>query len=474
MPAQLVTCGEFAAGVGGEFEKECARELRDSLPEQYVIATNVYVLRGGSGGGEFYECDVVISAPGICDVLELKCIRPDAIVFEDLMTSQTGFSAERIFSKLNDKAKILTSRRERSPFPSGQKHRNVRLGSQVVVPSNTRVTFKFSPHATSKRVMTLADTVEKYRSISTASRAFQDSVTTRENLSGWSAYRNESVRGQRRTAQHLGRFIIQRQIRRENGIFEYFAVDEPPCKMEVLLREFPFDPTLPASQMQAYLQAVAREARVLMKLRHPNIACVIGHFQTGASWVQVSDWFDGERVEDSWPLIAESSVWDKINIFLKVIEALEFCHERGVFHRNVSAESVRVASDFSDVRLVGFDCALDLSATATTNSTASNKRDPRLIPPEDLAAGGTKNARLSDIFQAGVLLYRLLENGAWPFTNTFEYATSSAAIRPFVGPANDRETEALRQAAFRMLEVRPENRPDLLSKLKQELQAVFA
>jgi serine/threonine protein kinase len=263
-------------------------------------------------------------------------------------------------------------------------------------------------------------------------------------------------------------------MRRENGIFEYFAVDEPPCKMEVLLREFPFDPTLPASQMQAYLQAVAREARVLMKLRHPYIACVIGHFQTGASWVQVSDWFDGERVEDSWPLIAQSSVWDKINIFLKVIEALEFCHERGVFHRNVSAESVRVASDFSDVRLVGFDCALDLSATATTNSAASNKRDPRLIPPEDLAAGGTKNARLSDIFQAGVLLYRLLEDGAWPFTSTFEYATSSAAIRPFVGPPNDRETEALRQAAFRMLEVRPENRPDLLSKLKQELQAVFA
>ena len=47
MPAQLVTCGEFAVGVGGEFEQECARQLRDNLPEQYVIATNVNVLRGG-------------------------------------------------------------------------------------------------------------------------------------------------------------------------------------------------------------------------------------------------------------------------------------------------------------------------------------------------------------------------------------------------------------------------------------------
>ena len=51
----------------------------------------------------------------------MKCIRPDVIVFEDLMTSQTGFSVDRIFSKLNDKAKILTSRRERLPFPLGPK-----------------------------------------------------------------------------------------------------------------------------------------------------------------------------------------------------------------------------------------------------------------------------------------------------------------------------------------------------------------
>ncbi len=474
MPAHLVICGEFAAGVGGEFEQQCARELRDSLPEQYVVATNVNLLRGGVGGGEFYECDAVISAPGLCDVLEMKCMRPDAIVFEDSMTSQTGFSIDRVFSKLDHKAKILQSRRERSPFPSGQKHRGVRVGSQLVVPSDTRITYKFPAHASSKRVMTLIETIEKYRAISKASPTFGDAVTARENLNGWSAYRNESARGQRRTTHHLGRFVVRRQIRRENGIFEYFAMDEPPCQMEVLLREFPFDPTLPATQLQSYLRTVARETRVLMKLRHPYIACVIGHFQTGASWVQVSDWFDGERIEDCWPLILECSVLEKMNIFLKVIEALEFCHERGVFHRNISAESVRVAPDFSDVKLVGFDCALDLSATATTNSGASNKRDSRVIPPEELVGGLATNARLGDIFQAGVLLYRLLENGEWPFNSTLDYATSSAGVRAFAGRAADRETEVLRKTAVRMLDVRPEKRPELLSKLKQEIQTVLA
>ncbi len=471
MSAQLVLCGDPPVGVGGEFELECARELRDNLPDGFVIATNVHLPRGG--GGEFYECDAVLSAPGVCDILEVKCIRPDAIVWEDLLSSETGFSIDRVFSKLDDKAKVLSSRRKESPFPSGAQHRSVWVRWQVVVPSNTRITFKVPMHAKSKSVLTLADTVQKYRSVAASSPHFPDAAARHENLNGWMAYRNQSCRGQRRTSQHLGRFVIRRQIRRQNGVFEYFAVDEPPCQMEVLLREFPFDPTLPASQLQSYLRAVAGETKVLMKLRHPYISCVVGHFQTGASWVQVSDWFEGERLEDSWPIVANSSVWDKINIFLKLIEALEFCHERGVFHRNVSAEAVRIASDFSDVRLVGFDCALDLAASSTTNTRAANKRDSRLIPPEDLHAGHSTNPRLSDIFQTGILLYRLLENGRWPFDNTFEYATSSDGIRPFSTTANDRETDVLRAAAVRMLDRRPENRPDLLSKVKQELRTLL-
>jgi serine/threonine protein kinase len=322
--------------------------------------------------------------------------------------------------------------------------------------------------------MTLSDTIAKYKNIAGASSQFSNAVARQENLNGWLAYRDESCRGQRKTPQHLGRFIIRKHLRHPNGVFEYCALDEPPCQMEVLLREFPFDPTLPASELQKHLRAVAREARVLMKLRHPYIACVIGHFQTGSSWVQVSDWFEGERLEDSWSLVAESSALDKIGIFLKLLDALEFCHERGVFHRNVGAEAVCVAPDLSDVRLFAFDCALDLDGTLTTNAAASIRRNPRLIAPEDLHGGPATNPRLSDIFQTGVLLYRLLENGEWPFENTFEYATSGAGIRPFLTTDADRETRILREAAVRMLDLRPESRPDLLSKIKQELQNLLA
>jgi serine/threonine protein kinase len=242
--------------------------------------------------------------------------------------------------------------------------------------------------------------------------------------------------------------------------------------MEVDLREFPFDSALPACELEAHLQKVARATRILMKVRHPYVCCVIGHFQTGSSWVQVSDWFEGDPLEDLWSVLAETPIWDKIAIFIKTMQALQFCHEKGVFHRNLGAKAVRVSQDLADIRLGGFDCALDLSGTSATTSILS-RRDPRLVPPEDLQTGRSSNARLADIFQGGVLLYRLLENGEWPYTDTLEYVTSGAQFRPFSEALGDSETEPLRSLALRMMDVDPTRRPDLLKKVEQELENIL-
>ncbi len=180
-------------GVGGEFERECAKELRDKLPDGYVIATNVYIPRGG--GGEFYECDTIVSAPGICDILEMKCIRSNLTVWEDLITTETGFAVDRVFSILDSKSKVLSSRRQKSPFPTASSYRSVNVHSQVVVPSDATITFKVPSYTQSKPVRTLAETITKYQRLASSSPQFRDAVARRENLSAWTAYRNESSKG---------------------------------------------------------------------------------------------------------------------------------------------------------------------------------------------------------------------------------------------------------------------------------------
>ena len=403
----------------------------------------------------------------------MKCIRPEISVGEDSISSSTGFTLDRVFSTVDNKSKVLASRRGQAPFPSGAAHRSVRVGSQVVIPSDTRINFKHSAHSRVRPVQTLADTLEKYQRLAREQQDFNNSVLRREIRSGWISYRDVCAKSQRRTPQHLGRFAIRRQLSTESGVYEYFAVDEPPCQMEVLLREFPYDPALPAGELDRYIQEVARETRVLMRVRHPSVACVVGHFQTGASWVQVSDWFEGERLENLWSVLAGASVWEKMGIFAKTIQALEFCHEKGVLHRNLGAKAIRVSQDLSEIRLTGFDCALDPGSTLST-STLQARRDPRSVAPEDLASGKSSNPRLSDIFQAGLLLYRLLENGNWPFADTLDYVTSGGALRPFSQTPADLGTEILQRTALQMMDLDPRRRPDLLRKVEFTLEQALA
>lgn len=471
MAAELIPFGEYAPGAGGEFERECAGALRDHLPQGYIVATNVHLQRGDAG---FYECDAVIAAPGICDILEMKCLFPEITVSEDLIVTSNGFAIDRPFSTVDHKAKVLRSRRQRPPFSSAPHHRNLTVGSQVVVPSATQICYRDPSHATTAVVKTLADTIKKYVDLAKTTSIFGNHTFQMETRSNWMAFRDASSTAQRRNPRQLGRFAIKRQLVADRGLYEYAAVDEPPVRMEVRLREFPFDPTLPAKELDAYLKEVARESAVLTRVRHPFVSCVVGHFQTGCSWVQVSDWFEGKSVEELWPVLANATPWDRIAIFIKVIQALEFCHEKGVFHRNLTADSVWVSQDLEDVRLGQFDCALDLAGTSTLTGKALSRRDARILPPEDLQTGRSPNARLGDMFQAGVLLYRLLENGNWPFSDTLDYVTGGAQIRSFTEHSSDPSMGKIRNLAVRMMNVVPGSRPDLLSRVEQELNRAMA
>jgi serine/threonine protein kinase len=274
------------------------------------------------------------------------------------------------------------------------------------------------------------------------------------------------------SGRRLGRFKIRRELQTSAGVRCFHANDEPPSAADVLLREFAIDPTASEDQLDALLAQLAREMVVLRKLRHPNLVCVTGHFRLPASWVEVSDWFDGRPMEETWPLLSDASALEKLAVFLKVIQALEYCHERGVFHRNVTAEAVSVSDDLSDVRLGAFGLARDLSRTSTVTTTALRARDPRLVPPEELLTGATSNSRLGDVFQAGVLLYRLLENGAWPFSSSLEYATAPAHdVRPFVS-SQEPETPGLRRVALQMIAPDPSERPDQLKKVERVMEGI--
>lgn len=465
--ADLLTFGEQSPTVGGDFERECCRRLRDELPDGVIIAANIESARGG---GSFYEIDAVVSTPGLCDVLEFKCLRPKVEVHEDLLLTTLGYPVERVFTLVNKKARVLASQLRRKPFS----HAIVPFVSGiVVVPDDTEIAIVHEEYRSEPPIVRISEIIRKYRDrLSRDASALGDSHARVRNRNGWVAFHKTGTTAAR-SSHRLGRFTIRRRLAADVGRREYIGIDESPCPVDVHLLEYPFDPTLPGKELQRALEAMAREFKILRRIRHPNISCVVGHFQTGSSWVQVSDWFDGRTLDEAMPSVAELPLVQRIGLFQSITAGLQFCHEKGVFHRNLDGRAVMIADDLQDVRVCGFECAFDVAASSSMTASRVAARDPRLVPPEELVGGNSKNLRLGDVFQAGVLLHRLLCAGRWPFESSLEYAVSQGQIVQGAEGVDGEATGAL-ALARRMMAIEPSRRPDMLARVDQELQALGA
>jgi hypothetical protein len=464
--AELIAFGDPPPTVGGAFERSCASLLRDKLPDGCIVATNLALHRGGS---QYYELDAVVATSDFCDVLEFKCIgQAGGIdVHEDAVIAPGFTDSDRILPLLDSKAKRLKSRLHRSPF---QMAKVPHVGSFVVVPDGVviRLLARFGEPPP---VLQISDLLRFYETRFTVTQARQASQEARvRHRTSWLQFKRGPDSS--KTEHRLGRFVIKRRVSTKPGRSEYLAVDEPPSAVEVHLAEIAFDPTLSVADLSRTLHAVSREMQILRRIRHPNVIGVVGHFQTGSSWVQVSDWFDGKPLDDRWRLFTELPLLDRIGVFLAAARGLQHCHNLGVFHRNFSAGAILVSDDWQDVRVSAFEYARDIELDSTISTGRMLAREPRLIPPEELLGGKSTNPRLGDVFQAGVLLYRIVR-GSWLFDNSHQYSISQPDCDNLVQDSDPLAAGALR-IAMKMLDREPGRRQNSMGEVVAGLQSIVS
>jgi serine/threonine protein kinase len=465
--AQMLKFGDFAPGMGGEFERQSMKALRESLPDYFLVIGNLSVPRGD---GSFYEIDVLVVAPTVCNILELKCFRDEATVYEDRIVGFAGYSLDRVFSILDSKSKVLSGRLRKRPFPYESDGGNLPwINSFVVVPDEVHINFKYEDYKKSRNVKTLAETIRYYKNLQLGLTGEEVRNRFSQLLASWRKYQTEWTSAGNRTNRSLGRFKIKRAI----SLSEYLAVDEPPCKVDVCLREFPYDSLMHPQELTKHISDMTREMQILRTIRHQYISCVIGHFQTGSSLVEVSDWFESTSLENLWHVLNDISLVDKIGLMLKIAQGLSFCHSKGVFHRNICARNVLVTDDLDDIRIKGFDYAKNLEFTNTVYTNELQLRDRLIIPPEELLERRPLHYRLYDIFQTGILFYRILENGAWPYEDGLDFYTGGGKIGKWGCSSNEPEIENTRHLIRQMLAIEPAHRVDPMDQIEAEIKSIL-
>ena len=226
-----------------------------------------------------------------------------------------------------------------------------------------------------------------------------------------------------------------------------------------------------------------REASILARLRHPNIARLL---DAGVSPLHqpyiVLEYVDGERIDrscDSRGL----GVPERIKIFLEVLDAVAHAHANLIVHRDLKPQNVLVDSE-GRPRLLDFGIAKLIDPDGerpTLTREGASALTPEFAAPEQVTGGNITTA--TDIYSLGVLLCTLLTgrhpSGSFPTAPAEWIATIvDREARPMSELASEspaaRHAGALRgdldNIVARALRKRPEERYPSVEALADDLR----
>lgn len=168
------------------------------------------------------------------------------------------------------------------------------------------------------------------------------------------------------------------------------------------------------------LRRFEHETRILGRLEHPGIASIFEAGQvetpTGRMPFFAMEFVDGKPLT-SFAADAKLPLRARLELFLKVCEAVEHAHRKGVIHRDLKPGNILVdAGGRARVMDFGVARATDSDVRATTLHTEMGRLVGTLpyMSPEQVGGDPDALDTRSDVYSLGVILYELL-GGRLPY-----------------------------------------------------------
>jgi serine/threonine-protein kinase len=208
--------------------------------------------------------------------------------------------------------------------------------------------------------------------------------------------------------QTVGRFVVERRLA-GGGMSDLYLAHLPGSAVPVLLK-------LPLPQLlddPAARQRFEREGAALRRLDHPGVQRLLETGQTATRPFLALEYVDGESLRDVVRRQGRLPATEVRRLGAAIAGTLEYCHARGVVHRDLKPDNVILAG--ADRRPVLIDLGAVLLEGAKRITFAG--LTPELGTPEYMAPEQVRGARgdaRTDVYALGTLLYELL-SGAPPF-----------------------------------------------------------
>jgi serine/threonine protein kinase len=199
-----------------------------------------------------------------------------------------------------------------------------------------------------------------------------------------------------------------------------------------------------------------REIKVHSRLSHPNIVAFYSATELDNQLVMTSEFFEGITLETRLEAGA-MPLKEAIACISQVLAALQYAHEQGVVHREISPANILIGPDGA-VKLTGFGLAKSANDAQLTR-VGMVMGWLEYMSPEQVTAVDTIDGR-TDIYSAGAVLYEMV-TGQIPFICKTQFDVMAAHVKtpapPPIGIKPDLPPE-LNQIILKALEKDPAQR----------------
>jgi serine/threonine protein kinase len=171
-----------------------------------------------------------------------------------------------------------------------------------------------------------------------------------------------------------------------------------------------------------------REIQVQASLNHPNIAAVHTAFRIGSDLALVMELLDGTSLARLLKTVRVAPA-TRMKYVDQVLSALEYAHDNGVIHCDVSPANI-IVTRHGEIKLTDFGLAKRMSDTSVSQGAFAGS--PHYMSPEQTKGDDYADAR-SDIYSTGAVLYELV-TGRTMFQSDSVFELMSAQVREEPAP----------------------------------------
>ena len=164
------------------------------------------------------------------------------------------------------------------------------------------------------------------------------------------------------------------------------------------------------------LERFKKEAQVLARLLHPNIAVIYNFIEQDGQFFMVMEYVEGKNLDELARMHQALPHKTIVAIFMQALEGLNHAHRRGIFHRDIkpsnlilTPEGTLKLMDFGIAKIAGEQKLTQLNRVIGTIEFMA----PEIIEGKDPSVA-------SDIYAAGITMYELL-CGRLPFESASDY-----------------------------------------------------